>query len=133
MIKILIIEDEPSISEMYKFRLEQAGFTAEIAHNGVEGVKLAQEIRPALILLDIMMPEMNGDIALAKIRETDWGSQIRVIVLTNISKDEAPSSLKFMNVNRYIVKASYTPSEVINVVNDVLIRTNVDHTADPKK
>lgn len=122
MAKILIIEDKPSISQMYKFKLEQIGYSTEIALNGIEGVKLAEKIQPDLILLDIKMPEMNGDVALAKIRETEWGSKIHVIILTNISRDEAPSTLRLLNVSRYIVKASYTPNQVASVVDEVLSR-----------
>lgn len=120
MSKILIVEDEISISTMYKFRLEQAGYEVTVAKNGVEGVEMAEKVLPDLILLDIKMPEMSGDAALTRIRETKWGANIRVIVLTNISRDEAPSAFRILNVSRYIVKASYTPTQVLDVLNEVL-------------
>lgn len=63
---------------------------------------------------------MSGDIMLEKLRATEWGSSIRVIVLTNISKAEAPMNLRFLNVDRYIVKAHSTPSQVVAVVREVL-------------
>jgi DNA-binding NarL/FixJ family response regulator len=66
------------------------------------------------------MPEMSGDEMLEKIRATDWGSKPRVIILTNISRDEAPHNLRFLNVDRYIVKAHHTPSQVIDIVNEVI-------------
>jgi DNA-binding NarL/FixJ family response regulator len=66
------------------------------------------------------MPEMNGDEMLIKLREHEWGADMRVIILTNISRDEAPSVLRFLYVDRYIVKAHYTPSQVIETVEEVL-------------
>jgi hypothetical protein len=57
---------------------------------------------------------------LEKLRATDWGSSIRVIILTNLSKDEAPHKLRFLNVDRYIVKAHFTPAQVLSTINEVL-------------
>jgi DNA-binding NarL/FixJ family response regulator len=66
------------------------------------------------------MPVMPGDEMLEKMRRTDWGSTIRVIVLTNISRDEAPRSLSLLNVDRYIVKAHHTPAQVLDIINEIL-------------
>jgi CheY-like chemotaxis protein len=66
------------------------------------------------------MPEMNGDEMLTRLREREWGGNIRVIVLTNISKDEAPATLRFLNVDRYVVKAHHTPAQVLEIVREVL-------------
>jgi DNA-binding response OmpR family regulator len=118
--KIAIIEDEPSIRHIYQTKLEFEGFTVRTAENGLEGLELAESFKPDLMLLDIRMPEMNGDEMLAKLREHEWGAEIRVIILTNISKDEAPSILRFLYVDRYIVKAHYTPSQVTQIVREVL-------------
>ena len=80
---------------MYKMKLSSAGYAVETAHNGQEGLELLNNFRPQLILLDLKMPIMSGDEMLAKLRETEWGAEIRVIVLTNISRDEAPRNLQF--------------------------------------
>ena len=105
---------------MYKLKLEREGFTVGVASNGREGLRLARSFRPDLLLLDLRMPEMSGDEMLARMRQTDWGCDIRVIVLTNISKNEAPQALRFLDVDRYVVKAHYTPSQVVAVVCEVL-------------
>lgn len=118
--KVAVIEDEPTILEMYRLKLDLAGFNVKTAINGQEGLALAESFRPDLILLDIKMPVMTGDEMLAHLRQTDWGANIRVIILTNISRDEAPQGLRLLHVDRYIVKAHYTPSQVIAVVNEVL-------------
>ena len=120
MQKILIVEDEVAISQMYQFKLEREGYEVDTAKNGLIGLELAEKFKPDLILLDIRMPELNGDEMLEVMRATEWGSIIRVVILTNISRDEAPSALRFLNVDRYIVKAHYTPAQVVKVVHEIL-------------
>lgn len=120
MNKITIVEDDQPIAQMYKFKLESAGFKISLAHDGQEGLEVIQKETPDLILLDLRMPVMTGDEMLEKLRQTDWGSSIRVIVLTNISRDEAPRSLSLLNVDRYIVKAHHTPQQVLDVIHEVL-------------
>ncbi len=105
---------------MYQFKLESCGFKVATAHDGQEGLELIHEFRPDLVLLDLRMPVMNGEEMLEKLRQTEWGAKIRVIVLTNISKDEAPASLRLLNVDRYIVKAHYTPHQVVDIINETL-------------
>lgn len=120
--KIVIVEDEAAISSMYDFKLRGCGYDVKIAKNGIEGLEIAETFRPDLILLDIMMPEMDGCEMLEKLRQTDWGARIRVIILTNLSKDEAPHRLRFLNVDRYVVKAHHTPAQVADITNEVLGR-----------
>jgi DNA-binding response OmpR family regulator len=117
---IVIVEDDKPIAQMYKFKLEASGFQTSVAPNGKEGLKTIKKQQPDLILLDIRMPIMSGDEMLEKLRQTDWGANIRVIVLTNISRDEAPRNLSLLNVDRYIVKAHHTPQQVLDIINEVL-------------
>ena len=118
--KITIIEDDLPIAQMYELKLKSAGYTTRVAHDGQEGLAVIEDCKPDLILLDIMMPIMNGDEMLEKLRQTDWGTNIRVIVLTNISRDEAPRKLSLLNVDRYIVKAHHTPQQVLDIIKEVL-------------
>ncbi len=118
---ILVIEDDKSISFMYKFKLEQKGYKVICAYNGQEGVKKAEEYRPDLALIDIMMPVLSGDLALKEIRSTDWGKNIKALILTNIGKDEAPAILRFLDISGYIVKAHYTPTQVVEIIDKLLI------------
>jgi DNA-binding response OmpR family regulator len=120
MKKIALVEDDKPIRLMYKMKLEKAGYKVFVAENGLEGYKMVERNLPDLILLDIKMPIMNGDEMLKKVRETTWGSTMKVIILTNLSKDESPSILKLLNINRYIVKAHFTPNEIVEIVEDVL-------------
>lgn len=119
-IKVGIIEDEAPILELYRLKLSNEGFEVATAVNGAKGLQMLKTFQPQLALVDIRMPGMNGDEMLTKLRATDWGAEIRVIVLTNLSKDEAPTVLRFLNIDRYIVKAHYTPSQVVATVREVL-------------
>jgi DNA-binding response OmpR family regulator len=86
MAKIAIIEDDLAIAQMYRLKFEAEGYKVEIAENGKLGLALCEEMKPDLVLLDLMMPEMNGDEMLAKMRSTDWGKDIKAIILTNVGQ-----------------------------------------------
>lgn len=120
MSKILVVEDEPNIAAMYEFKFTHDGHKTEVARDGFEGLKKAETTNPDLILLDLRMPRMSGSEMLEKLRKTDWGSSIRVVIMTNISRDEAPKNLQFLNVDRYIVKAHHTPSEIVKIAEEIL-------------
>lgn len=116
MMKIAIVEDDQSIREMYRLKFEADGYKVVSAENGKRGLELADKERPDVILLDLMMPEMTGDEMLKKLRTKDWGKNIIVIILTNVSKDEATPLVKDLDVKDFIVKAHYTPQEVVDIV-----------------
>lgn len=118
--KVAVIEDDIPIKELYEFKLNKEGFEVRTAEDGEEGLELIKTFRPDLILLDLLMPKKNGEDMLEELRQFDWAKDIRVIILTNISKDEAPSKLRILNVDRYIVKAHYTPKQVVDIVRKVL-------------
>jgi DNA-binding response OmpR family regulator len=112
MPKIAIIEDDLAIAQMYRLKFEAEGYKVEIAENGRLGLLLCEQMKPDLVLLDLMMPEMNGDEVLEKMRATDWGEHIKVVILTNVGEQEAPEKLKSLGVGAYIVKAEMTPKQV---------------------
>ncbi len=118
--KLIIIEDELSIRDLYSFKFKLERFDVSVAENGEEGLKIIEKVRPDLILLDLKMPVMSGEDMLERLRTYDWSKDIKVIVLTNISKDEAPAKLRFLNVERYIVKAHHTPQQIVDIVNEII-------------
>lgn len=118
--KIVVIEDDSAIQLMYSFKLEHEGFQIKTASNGREGLEVIEAFRPDLILLDLKMPIMKGDDMLAELRQKSWGQYIRVIILTNLSRSEAPQSLGLLKVDRYIVKAHYTPRQALETIKEVL-------------
>ena len=120
MTKIAIIEDDPTISQMYRMKFEAEGFDVQLADNGARGVALVESFDPDIILLDMQMPKMTGDEALTQIRAKDWGKTTPVIVLTNLGVEEAPKSIHALGIHSYIVKADLTPKQVVERVKDAL-------------
>lgn len=114
--KIAIIEDDQAISQMYRIKFEAENYEVETAENGKLGLELAEKMKPDVILLDLMMPEMTGDEMLEKLRKESWGQNTKVIILTNMGEQEAPPILKELGVKRFIVKAEMTPRQVAEMV-----------------
>ena len=118
--KVAIIEDDSMINQMYRVKFELAGYDVAVAENGKDGVELVKDIHPDVILLDLMMPEMNGDEVLSRIRKMPEYSATPVAILTNIGREEAPKNLNKLNIAQFIVKADSTPSQVVNLVSTML-------------
>jgi CheY-like chemotaxis protein len=118
--KVAIIEDDSMINEMYRIKFELAGYDVAVAEDGKDGIELVKEMHPDVILLDLMMPEMNGDEALEHIRKLPGYAETPVAILTNIGREEAPKNLKKLNVAQFIVKADSTPSQVVDLVATML-------------
>lgn len=116
MVKIAIIEDDLAISQMYRLKFEQEGYTVETADNGKVGLDLAENMKPDIIILDLMMPVMGGEEMLKALRKTDWGKNIKVVVLTNMGEQEIPPDIKKLGVEAVILKADMTPREVAELV-----------------
>ncbi len=118
--KIAIIEDDAAISQMYRIKFEADGYDVETAENGQLGLELIEQMSPDIVLLDLMMPVMDGEEMLAKLRQQSWGKNVKVIILTNMGESEAPDSIKEMNVVSFILKANMTPRQVAEVVKQAL-------------
>lgn len=116
MVKIAIIEDDRVISQMYRIKFESEDYDVETAENGKLGLELIENMSPDIVLLDLMMPEMTGDVMLDKLRKTTWGKDLKVIVLTNVGEQEIPESVRKLNVSAVILKADMTPSQVVDLV-----------------
>jgi DNA-binding response OmpR family regulator len=114
--KVAIIEDDQTISQMYRFKFEAEGYQVETAENGQLGLQLAEVMKPDIILLDLMMPEMTGDAMLEKLRATPWGKGIKVIILTNMGEQEIPENVRQLGVEAVILKADMTPRQVAELV-----------------
>lgn len=116
MSKVAIIEDDQAISQMYRIKFEAEGYEVETAENGKLGLQLVEKMNPDIVLLDLMMPEMTGDEMLVQLRQTAWGKDMKVIILTNMGEQEVPDVVKQLNVRRFILKAEMTPRQVAEMV-----------------
>lgn len=119
--KIAIVEDEAAIRRMYAFKLKYSNFVVVEAEDGEKGLTLIETERPDLVLLDLRMPRMTGEEMLRELRATDWGEEIPVVILTNISKDEAPRTLWHLGISDFIVKSNATPQKVVECVEKILL------------
>ncbi len=120
--KIAIVEDDQAISQMYRIKFEAEGYTVETAENGKLGLSLAETMKPDIILLDLMMPEMNGDEMLTAMRKTVWGKDIKVVILTNMGEQEIPEDVKQQGVAAVILKADMTPRQVADLIKQLLTK-----------
>jgi len=120
MTKIAIIEDDPVISQMYRMKFEADGFAVQLANNGTHGVEMVESYEPDLILMDLQMPEMDGEEALTLIRKNETSKHIPVIILTNLGEEEAPKGIRSLGIHSYIVKAELTPRQVVQRVKEAL-------------
>jgi DNA-binding response OmpR family regulator len=118
--KIAIIDDDRNLQFIYKVNFEAVGYKVMVAADGEKGLEVIEAFRPDLVLLDLRLPRVGGSEVLTRLRASDWGRDMRVIILTNISKSEAPPVLRFLHVDRYIVKAHHTPAQVVSIVREVL-------------
>lgn len=120
MSKIAIIEDDAAISQMYRIKFEAEGYTVDTAENGKIGLELIEDMKPDIILLDLMMPEMDGEEMLIKLRKQPWGKDVKVIILTNMGESEAPAGIRDHGVEAFILKANMTPRQVAELVKEHL-------------
>src|SRR3989344_2713541 len=104
-VKVAIIEDDLASSQMYRMKFEAEGYQVETAENGKLGLELAKNMKPDIILVDLMMPEMDGGEMLKQMRATDWGKTTRVVILTNVGEQEIPDAVKALGVSAIILKA----------------------------
>lgn len=116
---ILIVEDEPSVIKVLSEKLEKK-YEIYAAKDGIAGLKEAKKINPDLILLDIIMPKMDGITMLKKMRETEWGRKIRVIILTNLSGETELMQAMEAGVYDYLVKADWTLKDIVEKIKERL-------------
>ena len=114
--KILLIEDERILCEMYQIKFKVAGLNLLIAHGGYEGLSLAKKQKPNLILLDIRMDDLDGFDVLKRLKDDPSMVEIPVFLLTNVGeKDNAAKGLG-MGAEQYLVKAELLPQQVVDKV-----------------
>ncbi len=117
---VLFIEDDSLLLKMYQTKFESEGFKVISALDGEEGLSAALEQNVDLIILDIMMPRLSGLDMLSKYRQDVKGKGVPVIILTNLTREEEMKRAKELGVKEFIVKADYTPSEVVRKIKDYL-------------
>ena len=113
---ILIVEDEPDIREAMADALRNAGYSVYAAENGELGLTLAYANEPDLILLDLMMPVMDGHEVLEKLRQHPWGKTAKVVVLTSMDDVRNVAGAHEGDITDYLIKSNASLSEIVNKV-----------------
>lgn len=121
--KLFLIEDNRFICEVYKDSLEKAGFLVMLAYDGEEALRRVEKERPDLILLDLALPKLNGFEVLKKIKENKNLKNIPVIILSNYDEGEDIKKGKELGAIDYLVKARFSPKEVIEKVKTYLFKS----------
>jgi two-component system, chemotaxis family, sensor kinase CheA len=113
---ILVAEDDKFYANVYKRKLEMEGFKVVLAENGEIALKLARGQTPDLILLDLIMPVMDGFTALSELKKDDKLKNVRVIVLSNLGQDEDVAKAKGLGASDYIVKSNLSINDLVNKI-----------------
>jgi len=119
-IKILLVEDDPFLLSMYYTKFELENFKVVTAEDGEKGLKLAIKELPDVILLDIMLPRMDGFEVLKALKADKKTSGIPVILLTNLSQKEKVKEGLSLGANDYLIKAHFMPSEVVEKIKKLI-------------
>lgn len=118
-IKIQVTDDEPNIVQTLKDRLEMNDFDVVVAHNGSDGLKIAEQEKPDVILLDVIMPVMNGLEMLEMLRKQPWGQEPSVIMLTARSQTQDIARANACGIDDYIIKP-FDLSELLEKIESIL-------------
>ena len=119
-LKILIAEDDKPILDLYEKKFHAAGFEVIRAADGGEAVSKAKESRPDAMILDVMMPVMNGFEVLKKLKKDDETKHIPVVILSNYGEMPNITEGLMGGAVEYLIKVEHTPEEVVEVVTDAM-------------
>jgi len=120
-IKILLIEDEKEVAELYRLKLSLDGYDVTIAENGQEGLDKTIKVDPELIFLDIKMPGMDGFEVLKELRASVKTKNTPVIILSNLDEQELIEKGLTLGANEYLIKSQFTPEGISNKIKDWLV------------
>lgn len=119
-IKIVLVEDDTFLAGMYVTKLNLEGFETHLAADGEKGLKLAKQEKPAIILLDVVLPKMSGFDVLKDLKQDPQTKKIPVILLTNLGqRDDVKKGLD-LGANDYLIKAHFMPSEVVEKIKRIV-------------
>jgi DNA-binding response OmpR family regulator len=118
--KVCIVDDESSIREIYQIALEQAGYNVVTAVDGEDGLIVIEKEKPDIVLVDVMMPKINGLELIKTLRSSTTLPQKPIIVMTNVDNQEVMQEAGKLDTQFYLVKALFEPKKVVSIVDEVL-------------
>jgi CheY-like chemotaxis protein len=130
--KILIIEDEIFLAEMYKIKFEKEGFNVLIGNDGRKGIDLAQKEMPDLIFVDLVMPDVDGYEVLRTLKGDENTKHIKIFILSNLAQNGEIDKGMEAGADGYLLKASLTPTQLLETTNKILNGESIDGKNNPK-
>lgn len=116
MKKILIIEDDPFVADIYTSKLQKEKFLVDVARDGQTGLNKIKKEKYDLVLLDIVLPQIDGWEILREIKKDQSLSNLKIIVLSNLNQKEEVEKGLQLGATKYLIKSHYTPNEVIDEI-----------------
>lgn len=120
MKSILLVEDDPFLVDIYCQKFKKSGFDIRVTDNATKTFQFLEEKIPEIILLDIVLPQMDGWSILKKIRDNEAWKNCKVVVLSNLSQKEEVEKGLSLGANKYLIKSQYTPLEIVNQISKML-------------
>lgn len=120
--KILLVEDDKMLADMYITKFSKEGLQVMRAEDGAKGLEIAKKERPDLVLLDIIMPKLDGFAVLRELRKDPSMSNTHVLLLTNLGQSEDVNKGKELGADDYFIKANHTPAEIVEKVKYMLTK-----------
>lgn len=120
MPKILIVEDDQFISKMYTKKFQLAGYEVEVEYDGESGITKMESFLPDVVIMDVMMPKLNGIEALEKMKTNAKIKHIPVLILTNLSGTEDAQTAVQKGAVEYLVKSDFTPAQIVEKINSII-------------
>ena len=120
MKKVLVVEDDQFLSNAYKLKLSKSGFDVSVASDGEIGIKLMKEDKPDIVLLDLIMPNVDGFTCLESIKADDSLKDVPVIVASNLGQDEDVERAKSLGAVDFIIKSNISIEEIVEKVKAVV-------------
>ncbi|MDP3093942.1 MAG: response regulator [bacterium] len=120
MKNILLVEDDPFLVDIYTTKFKETGFAIDVAPDGSQAIRKMTEKKPDLVLLDIVLPHLDGWEILERIRSDENLKDLKVVILSNLGQKSEVDKAFAMGATKYLIKAHYTPSEVVEEVRTIL-------------
>ncbi len=117
--KILIIEDEEFLVDMYKMKFESEGYKVMVAYNGEDGIRVAREQKPDLILLDLVMPKMDGYQVLKELKSNNATKDLKVYILSNLDQNGEIDQSFIDGADGYMLKSNLTPRQLVENIEKI--------------
>ncbi len=118
--KILLVEDDPFLIDIYTTKFKEAGFEVVVVDDGKKAVEMAQREKPNLIVLDIVLPHVDGWEVLSQIKADAQLADTKIIILSNLGQKEEMEKGFALGAAGYLIKAHYTPSQVAGEIKKMI-------------